>query len=352
MYKIPFVKKLITYVIAGLVIGESTFRFCATYLRTWLPIRQLSIIPLLLVIAAIIYVFIWQARKTNKPTTLAFWQGLIRYGVAFDLAEFGWSKICHQQLVMPLYQLDLPYRSLTPPQLFWTFYSHSYLFGCIIGGLQIVGAMLLLFHRTRLVGVFVLLPILANILLMDIFYQIGDSVVVHASIMMSGVLYFLFIEFDRLKEFFFVAKSNLPVMHLPKLLKMAIRLSIIYIPLLFIAMHDGPNKYPQLTGKYKVRHLRVDQQDLDRVNCADSALTIVYFDIRNSCVFEFNAQQRRWYGKYTKDNDHLKISWYTPGDKPVFNGIIIPADAGRLMLRGSLGTDSMSIILQKMDPGS
>jgi len=49
--------------------------------------------------------------------------------------------------------------------------------------------MLLLFRRTRLLGVFVLLPVLANILLMDVFYQIGDSVVVHASIMMLGVLY-------------------------------------------------------------------------------------------------------------------------------------------------------------------
>jgi hypothetical protein len=211
--------------------------------------------------------------------------------------------------------------------------------------------MLLLFRRTRLVGIFVLLPILANILLMDIFYQIGNSVVVHASIMMSGTLYFLFIEFDRLKEFFFAAKSNLPAVRLSTLVKMAIRLSIIYIPLLFIAMHDGPDKYPQLTGKYEVRHLKAEQQDPDRANCADSVLTVVYFDIRNSCVFEFNAQQRRWYGKYTKDNEHLEISWYTPGGKPIFSGIMFPADSGRLMLRGTLGTDSMSVLLQKMNPG-
>jgi hypothetical protein len=28
--------------------------------------------------------------------------------VAFDLAEFGWAKICHLQLVMPASKLDLP----------------------------------------------------------------------------------------------------------------------------------------------------------------------------------------------------------------------------------------------------
>ncbi|WP_343672993.1 hypothetical protein [Chitinophaga sp.] len=347
MYKIPFARKLIACIIAGLVIGAATLRFCITYLRTWIPIPQLSIIPFISVLAALIYLIIWQSRKTNNPATLAFWQGLIRYGVAFDLAEFGWSKICHRQLVMSLYQLDLPYRSLSPNQLFWLFYSHSYLFGCIIGGLQIIGAILLLFRRTTLVGVFVLLPVLANILLMDIFYQIGDSVVVHASFMMLGILYFLFIEFDRLKAFFFTVTSNLPVVPLSRFLKMAIRLSIIYIPLLFIAMQDKVDKYPLLTGKYAVRHLRMDQQDIDRVNCNDSTLTVVYFDIKNTCVFEFNTTQRRWYGKFTKDNDHLEIKWQTPGDKPAFSGTMSTADAGKLMLRGTLGTDSMYIILQK-----
>jgi hypothetical protein len=108
--------------------------------------------------------------------------------------------------------------------------------------------------------VFILLPVLANILLMDIFYQIGDSVVVHTSIMMLGTLYFLFIEFDRLKEFFFVAKDRLPSLNVSSYRKMAIRLSIIYVPLLLIAMHGRTDKHPQLTGKYAVRQLQAARQ--------------------------------------------------------------------------------------------
>jgi len=349
MRKIPLLKKLITCVLAGLVIGATVFRQGVTYFRTWLLIRELSVIPFITVVAAVIYVIIWQVRKTNKPATLAFWQGLIRYGVAFDLAEFGWTKICHLQLVMPLSKLDLPYRSFSPSDLFWTFFSHSYLFSCIIGGLQIAGALLLLFRRTRLMGVFILLPVLANILLMDIFYQIGDSVVVHASIMMAGVLYFLFMEFHRLKEFFFGTKDQLPVLHTSKFSKMAIRLSIIYIPLLLIAMHGKPDKHPQLTGKYEVSQLKIGQQVLYRTSCADSILTVVYFDIRNECVFEFNTPQRRWNGTYSKENDQLKINWRSPADKPAFSGIMTSVDgADRLLLRGILGNDSMNVVLQKV----
>jgi hypothetical protein len=350
MQKISFSKKLITCTLAGLVIGASSLRVGFTFLRTWLPVGIISAISFLLLAAAVIYAVIWQVRKTNKPATLAFWQGLIRYGVAFDLATFGFEKLFHLQLVMPLSKLDMPYSSFSSQDLFWAFFSHSYPLGCIIAGCQIMGALLLLFHRTRLAGVFILLPVLANILLMDIFYHIGNSVVVHASIMMTGTLYFLFIEFNRLKEFFFVAKDQLPTLYLPKYLKIVIRLSVIYIPLLLIATHGGPDKDPQLKGKYEVKEIKLNQQVLSRTGCADSILTLVYFDIKNGCVFEFNTVQRRWCGNYNKKNNKLEIKWYAPKDKPAFTGEMSPVNAaGNLILTGTLGNDSMTMTLQKIN---
>lgn len=349
MQKISFGKKLITCILAGLVIGATAFRIGFTYFRALVPLVSLTSIPFLTLVISVVYAFIWQTRKTNKQSILAFWQGLIRYGVAFDLAEFGWTKICHLQLVMPMSKLDLPYSSFSPSDLFWYFFSYSYPFGCIIAALQIAGAMLLLFHRTRLVGVFVLLPVLANILLMDIFYQVGFSVVEHAAIMMLGILYFLVIEFKRLKEFFFTATNRLPALHVSKYVKLVIRLSIIYIPLVLIATHASVDKYPRLTGKYEVKQLKIDKQLLYRSTHADSMLTEVYFDIKNGCVFQFNTPAKRWNGIFTKDSNHLKIKWFSPADKPVFNGTMSSVnDSGKLMLTGMLGKDSMDVILQKV----
>ena len=348
MHRISFIKKFSTCILAGLVIGASAFRISITYFRTWGTIGGFSIILFLTVVTAVVYALIWQARKTNDPSTLAFWQGLIRYGVAFDLAEFGWAKIFHLQLVMPMSKLDLPYNSFSPSDLFWNFFSYSYLLGCIIAALQIAGAMLLLFHRTRLVGVFILLPVLANILLMDIFYQIGYSVVVHTSIMMAGILYFLVIEFNRLKEFFYAATNRLPELHFSRYVKWIIRLSIIYIPLLLIAMHGKADNFPGLTGKYEVKQLSINQQLLHNSTCADSILTVVYFDIKNGCVFQFNTPTKRWNGTFSKNSNHLKINWLSPAEKPVFNGTMsMVNDSGELKLTGMLGKDSMDVILQK-----
>ncbi|MBS1564456.1 MAG: hypothetical protein JST39_08695 [Bacteroidetes bacterium] len=349
MQKISFSQKLVTCALAGLVIAATTSRIGFTFLRAWVPVRIIPAVSWLLAAAAIIYAVIWQIRKTNRPGTLAFWQGVIRYGVAFDLATFGWEKLFHLQFVIPQSQLDIPIGSLSSNDLFWSFFSRSYPLDCIIAGCQIGGAMLLLFRRTRLAGVFILLPLLTNILLMDIFYHIGATVIADASILMLGVFYFLFIEFNRLKEFFFAAKDHLPALHLSKYVKTAIRLSIIYIPLLLIAMRKKPDNNPQLTGKYAVTQLTVNQQALSRTNCTDSILTLVYFDIKNGCVFEFNAPGRRWHGIYEKENDHLTIKWPPSAGKPAFTGIISStAITGNLALTGALGNDSMKIILQKM----
>jgi hypothetical protein len=349
MHKISFLQKLITCILAGLIIGASAFRIGITYFRTWGTPGGFSLIPFLTVVTAIVYALIWQARKTNNPATLAFWQGLIRYGVAFDLAEFGLAKIFHRQFIVPISKLDLPYNSLSPSDLFWNFFSYSYLFGCIIAALQIAGAMLLLFHRTRLVGVFILLPVLANILLMNIIFHIGFTVVIHTSIMTAGILYFLFIEFKRLKEFFFATTNRLPELHFSRYVKLVIRLSIIYIPLLLIAVNGKADKYPNLTGKYEVKKLSINQQLQPESPGTDSILTVVYFDIKNSCVFQFNTPAKRWNGTFSKDNNHLQIKWFSPPNMPVFNGTMSTANpSGELMLTGMLGKDSVDITLEKV----
>ena len=114
-------------------------------------------------------------------------------------------------------------------------------------------------------------------------------------------------------------------------------------------MHGNPDMHPQLTGKYEVKQLSINQQKLYRGGCEDSILTVVYFDIRNNCVFEFNTPQNRWNGGYTIKDDRLEISWYSPENKPVFSGVISQYNGfGTLKLKGVLGPDSVNIIMQKL----
>jgi hypothetical protein len=89
--------------------------------------------------------------------------------VAFDKITFGWQKFIIYNLLFPLGMLDLPFSKVDDVSLMWAFFGHSYPFTVTIGLLQMLGSFLLLFSKTRLLGVFMLLPILVTILNIDTF---------------------------------------------------------------------------------------------------------------------------------------------------------------------------------------
>jgi len=56
--------------------------------------------------------------------------------------------------------------------LAWTFMGHSYMYILFIGVSQLLGAWLLLWDRTKLLGIAILIPILVNIMVFDaIFFE-------------------------------------------------------------------------------------------------------------------------------------------------------------------------------------
>ncbi|AXT53115.1 hypothetical protein D1818_20650 [Aquimarina sp. BL5] len=69
--------------------------------------------------------------------------------------------------------------------LAWTFMGYSYSYILFIGTSQLVGAFLLLFRKTKLIGVIILLPILINIIVFDtIFLETYGALA-------SAIVYFL-----------------------------------------------------------------------------------------------------------------------------------------------------------------
>ena len=70
-------------------------------------------------------------------------------------------------------------------ELAWSFMGYSFSYILFIGLSQIIGAWLLLFNRTKLLGVTILIPIMLNIIVFDtIFLDVKDALV-------NAILYFL-----------------------------------------------------------------------------------------------------------------------------------------------------------------
>ncbi|MBW1296133.1 hypothetical protein [Aquimarina litoralis] len=120
----------------------------------------------------------------------------LRYFVAFFIFVYGAAK-------------PLQFRNnngfpnklvseLSGMELMWSFFGYTQTLPIIIGALQVTGALFLLFHRTKIIGTLLLIPIMLNIVLFDIFYQVKTGATVNAIVFLAILFILLFFEKDRM----------------------------------------------------------------------------------------------------------------------------------------------------------
>ena len=98
----------------------------------------------------------------------------LRYFCAFMLYMYGTSKLLHFQLNLRSQLAQRAIGSLTGYELTWYYFGFSRVYASILGLTQVAGATLLLFRKTMLVGAAVMLPVMGNILLINMFVLVND----------------------------------------------------------------------------------------------------------------------------------------------------------------------------------
>lgn len=71
---------------------------------------------------------------------------------------------------------------LSGQELMWAFYGYSKSFPTILGILETLGGILLLFRKTRLLSIILLTTILVNVILQDIIYHVNQGALIAAII--------------------------------------------------------------------------------------------------------------------------------------------------------------------------
>lgn len=191
---VDFLRKLITCLVAGcsgaafwLLLGNGGG-------VPWLPapvVFGLAGLSLAGVLAALGW---WQWRARRGLATGRLGTALllaIRYLTAFNLASFGWKKLLGLQFVVPAAIASQPLNQQSGEWLTWYYFGYSPAFGAIIAGLQLLGAGLLLFRRTVLLGAVVLAAVLFNLTLINIFYHLNAGALVQSVVASLAVLYLL-----------------------------------------------------------------------------------------------------------------------------------------------------------------
>jgi hypothetical protein len=333
-----YIKRLAVCLLVGLVAASTLQRI--VYRAFWefgdryQPAPVLGIAGMFLVIlAALIF----------SRRVAAISEGALGGIMALDFAMFGWQKLFREQGQIPLGRYDEPFSSFSGENLTWAFFHHSFAFFCVIAIIQIVGACLLLFQRTRLLGAIFLLPVLLNIVLLNIFYGFDAGDLVHSLILLAGLLYLILLHYRALATFFFRrgdgSRENV-----------VLAAVVIVAPLVLVMSFGSPDRNPQLTGKYRVEDLSVNEVRSVARSCQDSVLTTVYFDLGNDVVLEFNGLQRRWIGKYQLDRSTgaFVASWrYPMTARDTLVARLDQVQAGEWRISGLLGRDSLRARLVK-----
>jgi hypothetical protein len=231
-------KKISASLIVGLVFSALLLMLGNGGNISWFP--PIVVFPLvgIALLSALLFPFIWhyleQKGKMDSVKIFGFLYSAIRYCIAFNIASFGWKKFYGLQFIVPAEIASLPMNQQSGEWLTWFYFGHSQAFGIIIALIQIGGGYLLLFRRTLLFGAIILFSLLANLTLINIFYQMNAGALVQSVVLTIGVLFLILLDYKKLVVFFLKTKSNLPSLNFNSIFtKNMIRLSAIILSLLF-----------------------------------------------------------------------------------------------------------------------
>jgi len=131
---------------------------------------------LFLLVVAAVGAAIWSSidrRRSSYPFALDFLRTYVRYGLAFTMLLYGIQKVFPIQFApLMLNRLLEPYGDSSPQGLLWTFMGFSRLYTIFAGSVEVVGAVLLLWRRTTLLGALLLAGATTNVLLLNLSYDV------------------------------------------------------------------------------------------------------------------------------------------------------------------------------------
>ena len=112
----------------------------------------------------------------------------VRWIAATICIFYGFAKLNGSQFTVLDSELSKPLAQVSGFWLTWYYFSYSAAYGTLIALLQIAAGVLLVVPRTALLGALILLPIAANILLVDVFFGVDLGGTLAAAVLLGCVI--------------------------------------------------------------------------------------------------------------------------------------------------------------------
>jgi hypothetical protein len=273
---------------------------------------------------------------------------VLRFVVAFFIILYGFAKLNGAQFTILSSELDKPMGQVSGFWLTWYYFGYSPIYGNFVGIVQIMGGVLLMFRKTTLLGTCLLLPVVTNIILIDIFYAVALDALLVALIIESALVGILAIHRRVLLEVFWSKQNSLfPDRSATKsrmFVKYTIRILMIAIPAVYtywVANYN--NRLPtQLDGAWDIVSISPQNE------ATGNAPVIIFFERNRAfmCVFKSkNGSYKQHHFEVDENKRTITIwdEWLRKGNQ-IFAGTY-ELSGDDLRLRGNFVNNTQETIL-------
>lgn len=258
-------------------------------------------------------------RKANNPLMIDYLNvGTQRHILALFMVLYGIDKLLGNFFDYQLFALDSKLADVSEFQLAWFFYGKNIWQELFAGIMEFVPALFLFSRRTYYVAALVLLPVTAQVFLLNFFFKIGGITFPAATILLACNVYILYSQKQKIILFFKSLNFNIiepltgPTKRLIRVLKrIAIILAVLIV---FLKVKQAffesasQKKYEKLVGVYTLKEMKKNGAEYRPVN--DSAY---YKDLyiekqaRWNILRRFNGQTDAFILKLDTRNDSVVL---------------------------------------------
>ena len=133
--------------------------------------RGFIMLVIIILLSNIICFVIFRNKFLNTEILLQRLRSFLRYFLFFVFFDYAFAKTMGNQFSLPEFFADMPLSDLNGFLLTWLFFSYSYVYGSFIAFSQFLGATFLIINRTKYIGALLLIPVISNIIFIDLYYK-------------------------------------------------------------------------------------------------------------------------------------------------------------------------------------
>ena len=233
------------------------------------------------------------------------------YFISLVMISFATPKFFNTQFQLFLHSGYMPFKEISSYTLPWSFLGYSYKYNLFLGIAEFTAGTLILFKRTRLIGLILSLALYTNIVIIDLEFQVVEAIV-HAIIEFVIVILLLLPYTKDLKTFFWdhggKMIKEIPIQSNKKWKTYFPFVFLILLILVLLAEGiNNINNKDKIIGEYNIDLCIVNSDTLDFKAGKYTKNPMLFFEFANICIFSVN-EKSLWADYYTTP-DSIKIKF-------------------------------------------